>query len=94
MPKVDYRNIEKTPGICGGRAVVAGTRIRASLILSLYREGQTIEEIVQNYPHLRPADIHDALAYAFDHPEEMEKDFTDDEEATSQQKWPGGTGSA
>ena len=90
MAKVDYRNIEKTPGLCGGRAVVAGTRIRASLILSLHREGMTVEEMVQNYPHLRPADIHDALAYAFDHPAEMEHDLADDDEASAQQTWPGG----
>src|SRR5262249_59928894 len=64
MSKVDYRNIEKIPDLCGGRAVVAGTRIRVSVILTCYRQGMTVEEIVQQYPHLRPADVHDALAYA------------------------------
>ncbi len=33
MSRVDYRNIEKVPGRCGGRAVVAGTRIRVCLIV-------------------------------------------------------------
>ena len=73
MSKVDYRNIEKVPDRCGGRAVVAGTRIRVSLILACYRQGMAVEEIVEQYPHLRLADIHDALAYAYDHAEEIEK---------------------
>jgi len=36
MSKLDYRNIEKVPGRCGGRAVVASTRIRVSAILTCY----------------------------------------------------------
>jgi uncharacterized protein (DUF433 family) len=84
MPKVDYRNIEKVAGRCGGRAVVDGTRIRVSIILGCYRQGMTVEEIVEQYPHLRPADVHDALAYAYDHPEEIEADITADDEAVVQ----------
>lgn len=81
MPKLDFRNIEKAPDRCGGRAVVAGSRIRVSLLLHCYRDGMTIEEIVQQYPHLRPADVHDALAYAYEHPEEIEADLAADVEA-------------
>ena len=40
-----------------------------------------VEEIVQQYPGLRPADVHDALAYAYDHFDEIEKDLAADEEA-------------
>ena len=90
MNRVDYRNIEKVPDRCGGRAVVTGTRIRVSLILALYRQGMTVEEIIQQYSHLRPADVHDALAYAYDHPEEMQVDDEDDDELSLQLKFPGG----
>ncbi len=90
MAKLDYRNIEKAPGRCGGRATVVGTRLRVCPILVCYRQGMTIEEIVQQYPHLRPADVHDALAYAYDHAEEMEADLAADDEAVVQQQWPGG----
>jgi uncharacterized protein (DUF433 family) len=90
MTKVDYRNIEKDPGRCGGRAIIAGTRIRVSLILDSYRQGKTVEEIVQQFPHIRPADVHDALAYAYDHPEEIETDIAADDETTAQKLWPGG----
>jgi uncharacterized protein (DUF433 family) len=81
MQKLDYRNIEKVPGRCGGQPVVAGTRIRVAIILGCYRQGMTVEEIVQQYPHLRPADVHDALAYAYDHLDEIEADLTADDEA-------------
>lgn len=90
MAKLDYRNIEKVPGRCGGQATVAGTRIRVSTILVCYRQGMTVEEIVQQYPHLRPADVYDALAYAYDHAEEMKADLAADDEAIVQQQWPGG----
>lgn len=90
MPKIDYRNVEKVPDRCGGRAVVAGTRIRVSLILSLHDEGKAVAEIVDLYPHLKPADVHDALAYALDHPEEMALDLAADDEVAAQAVWPGG----
>jgi uncharacterized protein (DUF433 family) len=80
MSKLDYRNIEKVSGRCGGSAVVAGTRIRVSTVLTCYRQGMTVEEILQEYSHLRPADVHDALAYAYEHPEEIEAELAADEE--------------
>ena len=52
--------------------MVAGTRIRVATILGCYRQGLGIEEIVQQYAPLKPADVHDALAYAYDHIEEIE----------------------
>ncbi|MEX0714675.1 MAG: DUF433 domain-containing protein [Pirellulales bacterium] len=80
MPKLDYRNIEKDPARCGGQPVVSGTRIRVGTILTCYRQGMSIEEIVQQYSPLKPADVHDALAYAYDHMEEIEADLAADDE--------------
>jgi uncharacterized protein (DUF433 family) len=72
MPKLDCRNIERDPSRCGGQPVVGGTRIRVRIILGCYRQGMGVEEIVQQYPPLKPADVHDALAYAYDHLGEIE----------------------
>jgi uncharacterized protein (DUF433 family) len=80
MPKLDYRNIERDPERCGGQPVVAGTRIRVGTVLTSYRLGMSVEEIVQQYPSLRPADVHDALAYAYDHIDEIESDLAADNE--------------
>ena len=80
MSRLDYRNIEKDPARCGGQPVVVGTRIRVATILWCYRHGMGVEEILQQYPALRPADVHDALAYAYDHLEEIEAAVAADDE--------------
>ncbi len=82
MSKLDYRNIEKDAARCGGQPTVAGTRIRVGTILFCYRHGMTVEEIVQQYASLKPADVHDALAYAYDHLDEIEAAAADDDEVT------------
>lgn len=90
MQKIDFRNIEKVADRCGGKPVIVGTRIRVSLILRCYRMGMSVEEIVQQYPHLRPSDVHDALAYAYDHPLEMEEEIDADAEDVVKRRVPGG----
>ncbi len=82
MPKLDYRNVEVDVNRCGGQPIVAGTRIRVATILACYRQGMSVEEIVQQYAGLRPADVHDALAYAYDHLDEIEAGLATDEEAS------------
>jgi uncharacterized protein (DUF433 family) len=86
MSKIDYRNIEADPARCGGQPVVADTRIRVATILTCYRQGMSVEEITQQYPSIRPADVHDALAYAYDHLAEIEQDLAADEEAVARSK--------
>jgi uncharacterized protein (DUF433 family) len=81
MPKLDYRNIETDAARCGGQPVVVSTRIRVATILASYRQGMGIEEIVQQYPGVRPADVHDALAYAYDHLDEIEAGLAADDDA-------------
>lgn len=80
MSKLDYRNIVKDSDRCGGQPIVAGTRIRVAIILACYRQGMTVEEIVQQYSPLKPADVHDALAFAHDHLAEIEADLAADDE--------------
>lgn len=80
MSKFDFRNIEKVPGRCGGQAVVVGTRIRVATILMAYRQHRSIEELAEQF-QLRPGDIHDALAYAYEHIVEIEDNLARDEEA-------------
>ena len=93
MPKLDYRNIETNPTRCGGQPIVAGTRIRVATVLTSYRQGMGIEEILQQYPALKPADVHDALAYAYDHLDEIEGALAaDDEETVKSQIADRGTG--
>lgn len=86
MPKIDYRNIETDPARCGGQPVVAGTRIRVATILTCYRQGMTVEEITQHYPSIRPGDVHDALAYAYEHLAEIEQALAADDEGVAKEE--------
>jgi len=55
--------IERNPEIMLGKPVVRGTRITVELILDLLAKGQKLEEILREYPELKPEDIRAALAY-------------------------------
>jgi len=77
---VKHPYVEKKRGICGGRAVVKGTRIPVWLIFRRYRAGETLEEIRDAYPSLTLSQILDALGYAFDHLEEVLQDLEENRE--------------
>lgn len=67
--------ITKTPGVCGGKACVAGHRVRVLDIAVLYEhEGLSADEIAVQYPSLTLGDIHAALAYYYDNLEEIRQD--------------------
>src|SRR5262249_9854978 len=73
------QHIEITPGVMGGKPRVAGHRISVQNI-ALWHErlGMTQDEIETEYD-LTLADVHAALAYYFDHREEIDKSIADDE---------------
>jgi uncharacterized protein (DUF433 family) len=52
------------PNIMGGRACIRGMRVTVSLILNLVANGQTTDQIIDDYPYLEPEDIQQALRYA------------------------------
>ncbi|MBK7895373.1 MAG: DUF433 domain-containing protein [Candidatus Promineifilaceae bacterium] len=54
--------IELDPLICHGKPIIKGTRIMVSTILGALAGGETIEMILEDYPHLQREDIQAALA--------------------------------
>jgi uncharacterized protein (DUF433 family) len=50
--------------ICHGKPCIKGTRIMVSVILDNLASGLTTEEIITEYPELKPEDIKAAIAYA------------------------------
>lgn len=56
--------IESDPNIMMGKPVVKGTRITVELILEKLAAGETIEQILSEYPRLTDASIRAALAFA------------------------------
>ena len=73
-------HIEITPGTCGGRPRVSGTRIRVSNIVLWTEQGISPDEIIAGYPHLTLSDVHAALAFYFDNRAEMDKLITEEQE--------------
>jgi uncharacterized protein (DUF433 family) len=58
------RRITVRPEVFGGKPIIRGMRISVELILSLLAQGETEEEILQDYPDLEHDDIRACIAYA------------------------------
>ena len=56
--------IQINPKICLGQPVIRGTRITVSVILKLLANGQSIENIIEDYPELEVGDVQEAMKYA------------------------------
>ena len=63
--------IEKTPGVCGGAARVAGTRIPVWQLVEAHALGASEGQLLIDYPRLKAVNLVDAWAYAEDHPDEI-----------------------
>ena len=58
----DYITVD--PQICHGKACIAGTRVMVSVILDNLAEGNTVDEIMENYPTVSRDAIKATLVYA------------------------------
>jgi len=79
-PKTVYSHITKDPEVCGGRACIDGTRIRVVDIACFQREGCTPERMLEAYRSLNLAQIHAALSYYYENPQEIEDALKEDRE--------------
>ena len=52
------------PEVCGGRPVVAGTRVRVADILAMLAGGASEAEVLVDFPYLKAEDVRASLAYA------------------------------
>jgi uncharacterized protein (DUF433 family) len=59
-----YERITIEPNICHGQACIKGTRIPVHQIIGMLANGDTIEEILKEYPSLKHEDILACLDYA------------------------------
>jgi uncharacterized protein (DUF433 family) len=72
MEAVLDKFIERSPEVRSGRARIAGTRISVDDIVIMYAHlAQPVEEIVAKFD-LSPAAVHAALAYYYDHKDEVD----------------------
>ena len=80
-----YPHITRREGFAGGKPVIAGTRIKVSHVVIEYEMmGWTPDEIVNAHPHLTLAQVHAALAYYYDHTEEIHREIRESEAYVTQ----------
>lgn len=61
---MNERYIISDPEIMMGKPIIAGTRITVELILEKLSSGESVEQIIQEHPHLTAEAIKAALAFA------------------------------
>ncbi len=59
----EFGQIERHRGVQGNAWVVAGTRIPTAAIWSFHAAGYTVDQIIEQYPHLTRADVERAIAH-------------------------------
>lgn len=52
------------PDICNGKPIIAGTRISVQTVMEFLGAGDSIEEILEEYPSLSREDIYACLQFA------------------------------
>ena len=73
------KHIEATPGTRDGKPRVAGTRITVEdIVLMHLRLGLSLVEIAGKYD-LPLAPVHTAMAYYYDHQDDIDRSIADDE---------------
>jgi type III restriction enzyme len=71
--------VQKTPGVCGGRACIRNTRITVWGLVNSRRLGLSDEQILANIAGLTPADLRAAWDYHQQHQTEIDQDIHDNE---------------
>ncbi len=74
VQRTGYPHIVKIKGVCGGDAIIEGTRIAVwHIVNDYYAVGMSVEEIVMDWNHLTPAQVFAARAYYHDNQEEIDR---------------------
>ncbi len=77
------RGITKTPGVMGGEACIAGTRIPVWLLVNYRSQGASDAEILEAYPQLNATDLVNVWVYAQAYSDEIQTAIKQQEEADS-----------
>jgi uncharacterized protein (DUF433 family) len=75
-PSTEPVRIVSTPGTCGGKPRFDGHRILVEHIAVCYeRMGMTFDEILTELPTITLAQVHAALAYYYEHQQQIDADI-------------------
>jgi uncharacterized protein (DUF433 family) len=91
-PILERRYIVVTPGVCGGRARIAGQRIRVQDVVLWTEQGRSPDQTVADFPQLSLADVYAALCYYHDHREEIDEQIRQDDQDVAEMNARSGPG--
>jgi len=72
--RTPFPYVVKIDGVCGGQAIIEGTRIAVWHIVGYYyKVGMSVEDILAEWHYLKPAQVFSALAYYHDNKQEIDE---------------------
>jgi uncharacterized protein (DUF433 family) len=78
--KTNHPCISIDTKISGGQPVIRGSRIKVMDIAVRYElMGMSADKIVDEYPHLKLEQIHDALSYYYEHKTTLDRKYKEDQ---------------
>jgi uncharacterized protein (DUF433 family) len=87
VPIREKAHVVSTPGVCGGKPCIAGTRIRVQDVYAWHElQGRSPGEIVSAFPQLTLADVYAALAHFWDHRDEILAQMKQQDDAAEQSR--------
>jgi len=67
-----FDRITQQPGVMGGKPCIRGMRVTVGMIVGQIGAGQSIDQLLADYPYLEREDVMQALRYAAWRAEERE----------------------
>lgn len=74
----DTKHIVRDPDVYGGKPCISGHRIAVHDVATWHRQGQTPEAMAQEFG-LTLAEVYAALAYYYDHQDEIDREIAADD---------------
>src|SRR5580693_4038824 len=80
LPRLSYPHISTQPEVMSGRPCISGTRVRVMDIIAARRAGVSEDELLDHFSSrtLTRSELHAALAYYYDHQDEIDQAFAED----------------
>lgn len=75
MSTILETTLVRTPGVCGGKLCIEGTRQTVNQLVMMHNQGMTPEQILEQYPHRALREIYAVLAWYHDHREEFDAEL-------------------
>jgi len=72
-----YPHVEKIPGEAARLSRVPRVRV-AQIVMDYLAHGWSVDEMCRQHPYLTPAEAHAAMAYYYDHKDEIDREIEAD----------------